>query len=138
MTFYFAYGSNMDRNQMNNRCPDNHLIGQGLLPNYRFIINSRGVASVVVDSGSKVLGIIFRISIKDERTLDRYEGVRGGYYHKELLQINTEIGQQQALVYIASDNSTGPPRPGYLERIIKAAKEFNFPEDYIRNIESWK
>lgn len=44
---YFAYGSNMDRQQMRGRCPGAVLLGTARLPGYRFIINRAGVASVV-------------------------------------------------------------------------------------------
>jgi len=40
---YFAYGSNMDKDQMANRCPESNFAGTALLKDYRFIINRRGI-----------------------------------------------------------------------------------------------
>ena len=42
MNPYFAYGSNMWRAQMRDRCPDHQLIGSGVLKGYRWIISARG------------------------------------------------------------------------------------------------
>ena len=44
---YFAYGSNMNRCQMMQRCPGAKPFALGRLLDYQFIINTRGVASVV-------------------------------------------------------------------------------------------
>ena len=44
-TFYFAYGSNMNQEQMKNRCLKSRPLGKVSLLGYRFIINSKGVAT---------------------------------------------------------------------------------------------
>lgn len=48
MRCYFAYGSNMDVRQMGQRCPGATLLWTATLGGYRFIINRRGVATVIV------------------------------------------------------------------------------------------
>ena len=54
---YFAYGSNMDADQMGRRCSAAAIIGTASLEGYRFIINSRGVATVA-PYGSDLFGPI--------------------------------------------------------------------------------
>ena len=135
---YFAYGSNMDQVQMASRCPKATLRSTAILPNYKFIINSRGVASVVPKTGRKVYGLLWELKEEDERALDKCEGVKFGTYAKEWLDVKiSESESITALVYVASNNELGPPRKGYLEKIIVAAQLCNFPRDYIEELQSW-
>ncbi len=130
---YFAYGSNMDESQMVQRCPTAKLISRAQLNGYKFIINSRGVASVVPERNCRVEGLVWTIYPVDEASLDRYEGVRLDYYYKTDIYVVEMISGEtsQALVYIASDNNVGRPRPGYLEKIVKAAEDHGFDRGYI-------
>jgi gamma-glutamylcyclotransferase len=93
-TLYFAYGSNLWLHQMSTRCPSSAYLGIARLPNYRWIINDRGYANVVVVSSSTsssstptksepkskysdvVYGLVFSLTPPDESRLDRNEGVR--------------------------------------------------------------
>jgi len=46
-----------------------------------------------------------------------------------------QAGRQYiALVYIASNNRPGKPRPGYLERVIEGARENGIDNDYIQTM----
>lgn len=134
---YFAYGSNICENQMAGRCPDSHLQGTAYIKDYRFQINSRGVATIVKDIGKVVYGVLWQISKKDENTLDDFEGVPFGTYHKE--EINAWLPHEkttQTMVYIARDTTVGVARDGYMERIIKAAKVHEFSAAYIKELEN--
>src|SRR5262245_21968890 len=90
VTTYFAYGSNMDAAQMRERCPA--VVAKGIchLFGYRFIINRRGVATVVRDETADVLGLLWLVTPDDEAVLDRYEGVRKGHYSRAFLSITPE------------------------------------------------
>jgi len=57
------------------RCPGAQFLGRGILPGYRFIIYSRGYASVVKDAEATVWGGIWKISHSHLVTLDNYEGI---------------------------------------------------------------
>jgi len=131
-TIYFAYGSNMDLRQMRYRCPDAKLLGAGILPRHKFIINSRGVATLIPENRNKVYGLIFYLNEDDEDTLDRYEGVKGGYYYKDYIDIASKNGNIKCLIYFASDTKPGNPREGYLEKIINAVKKY-FPKNMLKN-----
>ena len=43
---YFAYGSNMDMQQMRSRCPSARFIGLSNIKNFEYYIDKRGVASL--------------------------------------------------------------------------------------------
>lgn len=95
-SLYFAYGSNLHVTQMANRCPVSIFKGKGVLSGYRWQINERGVANVVRSSGDSVEGLIYLVNRKDERSLDRSEGVARGFYQKHLLTVTFEPHRQFA------------------------------------------
>lgn len=136
---YFAYGSNMDKSQMAHRCPTAKLVGQARLNSYRFIINDRGVATIIRNDDSFVDGILWSVFPVDEEALDHYEGISSNFYYKTVITAeNLQTGEQcSAMVYIASDDSLGQPYPGYLERIIKAADRFKFYSNYRMELIGW-
>lgn len=136
--FCFAYGSNMDKRQMEERCPDAVSVSMATLRGYRFIINTHGVATVVPDTSGVVYGILWNISKRDEESLDVYEGVRCGIYRKDYVDIETQDGKLPlVLIYIARDSNIGNPGDGYMERIISYSEEHRLPEKYIEELRSW-
>lgn len=84
-------------------------------------------------------GLLWRITEEDERSLDRYEGVAVGLYRKEIVEVQLGEGSTlPTLVYIATDNTPGVPRAGYLEKIVIAAAQSGFPEEYLEGLRSWQ
>lgn len=141
---YFAYGANMDLENMSDRCLDAIVIGACTLKGYRFIINHYGVASIVHDHTSSVYGVLWEISQEDEDFLDLFEGVKGGWYGKESISISMmgdETIHENVLVYVASNNTLGKPIEDYFQNIIRNAMEFGFPQAYVEYLQSlfdWK
>jgi len=136
---YFAYGSNLDKTQMGRRCPQAIRRSKAMLPGYRFIINCRGVASIVADDQSKVEGLLWVLTENDEKALDHCEGVSSGYYEKRWLDvIMPDSSEIKALVYIATTNVIGTPRHGYLEKIVTAAECLEFSSSYVEHLKSWQ
>jgi gamma-glutamylcyclotransferase len=79
---YFAYGSNLQLQQMANRCPNSYYIGRAVLVDYVWQINERGFANVIPRSGYVVHGLVYSLGHGDEAHLDRSEGVSKGAYAK--------------------------------------------------------
>lgn len=78
----------MHLKQMAARCPQSTLHSRGILRGYRWQINSRGVANVVQSDPTDVVeGIVFTVTPRDVRTLDRNEGVSRQLYHKKKIPI---------------------------------------------------
>ena len=103
-SYYFAYGSNLSKEQMAIRCPGSDYLISGRLSGYAWLINSWGYASVKPSPNAFVLGEIFTLSEQDIEYLDIYESVAEGMYDKNILSIQTEEGLFDCLVYIAFNN----------------------------------
>lgn len=134
-SYYFAYGSNMDETQMKQRCPSAELIDKVYIDGYRFLINERGVATIVRDVSKTVYGTLWLITKEDENSLDRHEGVGQHHYFKmevETLSIDNPGKSYYSLAYIAYNCNNGKPRDGYLERVIEAARMHGIKEEYIQ------
>ena len=134
---YFAYGSNMNKPQMNFRCKSSSPVAIAKLPNWKFLINSRGVATLVPKNGKAAYGVVWAISRDNEKSLDYYEGVREKIYYKCVVEILIEKKKVSSLIYIAEDQSPGVPRKGYLETVIEGAKSFNAHEEWLAELKSW-
>jgi hypothetical protein len=136
---YFAYGSNINVEQMKRRCPQAIYQGIAILKNFKFIINSRGVATIIRDYRSKIYGIAWLITESDELNLDELEGVKYNCYYKQPVEIELLSGKIiEAFVYIAMESSIGFPRTGYLEKIISSAKKHSFPTWYLDELSKWR
>ena len=122
---YFAYGSNMDVNQMAYRCPNSTIAGIQTLANYKFFINSRGVASVLPVLGETCIGLLWNIAEEDWKSLDKYEGVASNFYKRKTIPLSVKNKFLDVEIYFATHFDKGKPRPGYQEKIVNAAKDLS-------------
>lgn len=90
---YFAYGSNINLDQMRYRCPDASVYGQAVLDNYDLRFRGSGVATVEPKEGACVYGLLWELTGKCEASLDRYEGYPR-LYIKQTLEVRTFDGQR--------------------------------------------
>ena len=135
---YFAYGSNMDEEQMAYRCPGASVVGLCTLEDMKFVLDSAGVASIIPYKGCHVTGMVWRVAKRDVVSLDRYEGISYGCYRKEYIKVSVNGQQREALVYLSNrDTANAGSRTGYMDRIVKAAKHHHFNQDYIEELQSW-
>ncbi|WP_026842574.1 gamma-glutamylcyclotransferase family protein [Citrifermentans bremense] len=128
---YFAYGSNLWLKQMRSRCPGFLTIGAGVLIGYRWIITTRGYASVVRSVADVVFGTVYALSEEDESSLDQFEGVPQGHYRKELLVVETERGKLRCLVYVDPMQQEGAPHEEYLSRLRNGIRDAAIPPQYV-------
>lgn len=133
-TLYFAYGSNMNRNQMAFRCPDAEPIQTVRLEGYRleFCANGggNGVATVLPDPDSHVDGVLWRISDRDENHLNHYEGYPY-LYGKEILTVTDQNGNRlKVMAYTMNRpyrDSPALPSRTYLEGILNGCRQNGIP-----------
>jgi gamma-glutamylcyclotransferase (GGCT)/AIG2-like uncharacterized protein YtfP len=137
VTLHFAYGSNMSRAVMRRHARDARPLGAAELLGYRFLITGDGFASVEPEPAQSVHGVLWRITPRDRVTLDRWEDVDGGLYRAVTLAVCGATGRVPALVYRARPRGEGRPKPGYIELVIAAAREWNLPDDYIGSLQDW-
>lgn len=71
---YFAYGSNINLEQMDYRCPDATVVGPVVLENYELLFRRGGFATIAPKEGGRVHGLLWSITPECERSLDLYEG----------------------------------------------------------------
>jgi phage replication-related protein YjqB (UPF0714/DUF867 family) len=133
---YFAYGSNLCARQMAQRCPDATDPRPAVLTDHDWLINQRGVATVEPFAGNQVHGVLWQLSDHDMATLDSAEGVPVRY-RRNRLTVNTDNGPSPAWVYIDHRVTPGPPRPGYLQKIIDGAVQHGLPQRWIDYLRRW-
>ena len=66
---YIAYGSNMDVEQMQHRCPEAELLGTGRLENWRLMFKGSktgAYATIEREKGKNVPSLLWRITEMDE------------------------------------------------------------------------
>jgi gamma-glutamylcyclotransferase (GGCT)/AIG2-like uncharacterized protein YtfP len=137
MVAYFAYGSNMSREWMRRRCPCARALGRARLDGWGFIITADGYASIRQHAGRAVHGVLWRIGPRELAALNAYESVEAGLYRRYMLSVRQVGRRQAALTYIGRSDTPGRPRPGYLELVIAAAREWDLPDPYIRALARW-
>ncbi|WP_322859444.1 poly-gamma-glutamate hydrolase family protein [Mycobacterium europaeum] len=133
---YFAYGSNLCVKQMALRCPDAADPRPAVLSDHDWLINQRGVATVEPCAGNQVYGVVWQISDGDLATLDSAEGVPVRY-RRDRLTVHTDGGPAPAWVYIDHRVTPGPPRPGYLPKIIDGAVQHGLPQRWVDFLRRW-
>lgn len=133
---YFAYGSNLCVRQMALRCPGATDPRPAVLADHDWLINQRGVATVEPCAGAQVHGVLWLISDDDLAALDSAEGVPVRY-RRNRLTVHTGDGPSPAWVYIDHRVNPGPPRPGYLTRVIDGAVHHGLPQRWVDFLRRW-
>ena len=87
---YFAFASNLHVEQMASRCPSSLFKGRAILKGFRWQVNERGFANIVEAPDEQVEGLVFTVDYNDQLKLDRYEGVRKGFYECKTLHVQLE------------------------------------------------
>lgn len=135
---YFAYGSNMNLDQMAFRCPDAEVIGAVRLDDYRLTFcgsSYAGVATILPQPGGHVDGVLWNISEADERHLDFYEGYPR-LYGKEPIEVTDHNGQKMTVMVYTMNSPFKeclmPPSEGYLGGIIEGCLQNGLDPSSIR------
>jgi gamma-glutamylcyclotransferase len=142
MIYYFAYGSNMDQNQMKDRCPDSKLISKAFLKDYKlaFTIFSPkrqcGCADVIKSVGDEVWGLVYEVTKDDLEKLDEFEMHPIKYKRFTTKVINKSGEEIEVETYEVVEKSLEHLKPSkeYFGIIQKAAIDFQFPENYKNSL----
>ena len=134
MPLYFAYGANMDRAAMAERCPRSTPLGPAALARHRLAVMREGWLTAVRDAHARVHGVLWDLALADVPALDRFEGLGEGLYVKAAQAVIAPTGAKRALVYFGTNAGPGRVRPGYLKEIIAAARA-ELPHEAITALE---
>ena len=130
MKYYIAYGSNLNKEQMRYRCPDAVPVASGLIDGWKLVFRGSltgSYCSIIRSEGDCVPVGIWKISEKDERALDRYEGYPA-FYGKETVKLRMSEGVREALVYIINPQAQpGIPSDRYVQTCREGYRDFNLP-----------
>lgn len=153
---YFAYGSNLSKEQIKDRGIAVKGVEIAELPGWRlaFTIYSDtwngGVGDIIPALDKRVEGVVYTIPAEDLKNLDHYEGrkvkdnIEVGMYRRQYLPVKKTDKWKTVLTYMVNrtieHRSTVDLKPSkdYMQTIINAAKEHGLSEGYInllRNID---
>ncbi len=128
MKLYAAYGSNLNLSQMMYRCPDATVYGRATLPDHELVFRGRysGVATIEPREGSSVPILLWKISARDEESLDIYEGWPR-FYGKETLEFQAGNERVSAMAYVMTPgHEPAQPSEGYYETIREGYDDCGF------------
>lgn len=138
-TISLAYGSNLNIEDMKERCPEAEIIGTGILENYRLLFKGdekEAFLTIEKKEGSVVPVGLWKLSPSDEIALDEYEEYPQMYY-KENLPVKTEKGEVIfAMAYVMrkdyeDNHEFNLPSSEYLRSVIEGYKNFKFDGGYL-------
>jgi hypothetical protein len=137
MPRYFAFGSNLDADQMAQRCPESRVGFRARLRDHRiaFTYPSRrwggGAADVIAAPGHVVWGLVWELSDGDLERLDGYE--LG--YRRCALDVVDDAGAIHAVIgYSVVEKGEHRPTRAYLEKMLRWGARWEFPEDYLEQL----
>lgn len=147
---YFAYGSNMDWPQMQQRCSSAKFVAIAELPEHKLAFTRKsigrkcGVSDVVPDITDRVWGVVYEIAGTEIGLLDKDEGFRPGRdrssnsYVREQRHVFRDGDKNHPLIveiYLGNAQPNPPlPNEAYKRQLVEGAVHWNLPRDYIAKL----
>ena len=138
--YYIAYGSNLNVPQMRMRCPHATILGTATLKGWELLFKGSKTGSYLTIEqceGGSVPVVIWEVTEKDEKALDRYEGVPSFYYTKEIKVryrgIRTGLRRKvTAFAYIMhEERPIGIPGGCYMRTCLEGYDTFGFDRNVL-------
>ncbi len=150
---YFAYGSNMQIDQMKERCSSARFVCAARLKDYRLAFTRLskkrqcGVADAVQNMGAEVWGAVFEIDENEIGSLDKREGYRPrrqraeNAYERSKMHVKRSGEMQETLTvwtYTVVTKLDPNPKPSheYKQLILGGARMWHLPAPYINQLEA--
>lgn len=133
MKIYIAYGSNMNLDQMEKRCPKSEKLGLAKLEGYKLNFRGRGHANIIEDKDSKLPVVLWKITEDCEESLDVYEDYPD-YYIKKDIELKFEGEDIEAMAYIMNDEMEDilvEPSKEYFNTILEGYRLNNIKTDNL-------
>jgi hypothetical protein len=138
MTLYFAYGSNMDLDQLTRRVGAVKVRGVGSVTGVQLCFNKRskdgsGKANLMAAPSGAVEGVL---CVMEADQLARLDDSETGY-HRGSVSVTTEDGVLEAVTYFANSDRIWDglrPTQDYLALIVGGAERFGLTAAYRQHI----
>jgi hypothetical protein len=142
---YFAYGANLNMEQMNLSCTSPKPIAIARLPNHRieFFGHSTkwdgALETCLVARHRDLWGVVYELSLRDGDRLDSCQDVRldgnGAYFHYPAEVVDDHGNIYDVRLY-KKDVLGIPRRPSreYLDHIVQGAMFHGLPADYLESL----
>lgn len=98
-------------------------------------------ANIIASFEHSVFGILTTASHSELARLytEHAQGILGERYEPEAVTVQLLDGTSlAALCYIAHSMKARPAENDYIDRIVKPAREYEFPKNYIKRLESFR
>ena len=145
--YNFAYGSNMNSEQVRARCTNAKLVAVAKLPDHQlaFYGNSPvwdGAEETLIPTpGQEVWGVIYELTPGDKEKLDDWQDAlfdgSGAYYHSPA-KVTDQDGKVYSVLLYKKAQLGEPKKPSeeYLNYIVKGAEERGLPSAYVEQLRS--
>jgi gamma-glutamylcyclotransferase (GGCT)/AIG2-like uncharacterized protein YtfP len=132
---YLAYGSNLNLEQMDRRCPTAKVVGKTKINDMQLLFrgpHESAVATIEPRKSSCVPVLVWEITPEDEAALDRYEGFPF-LYRKENFKVRMGGKKVSAMAYVMNEGRPlGTPSCHYYSIILEGYKAAGFDVDILR------
>ncbi len=145
MLYYFAYGSNLHPVRLLERVSSAQLVGGIELSQHRLAFQKRGRDGSskcdLVCTGEEtdgVYGAIYQMDSVHKQALDSFED-NGNGYHDSQLTVDLNGKEHSCFTYFAQPSHIADglkPYHWYKDLVVLGAKHLQFPDAYVRSIES--
>ncbi len=131
---YFAYGSNLDAEQMRERCPGSSPRFRARLFDHRLDFThysrrwSGGAADVRPHPHGVVWGVVYALAADHLAVLDSFER---GYQRIELDVQDDATLSHRVITYTVLEKRRLRPSDAYLEKMLRWGAHWRFPADYL-------
>jgi hypothetical protein len=84
-----------------------------------------------------VHGVLWRLGPREIIALNAFESIDTGLYRRRIVQVRHAGERASALVYVGRSRRGGRPKPGYMELVLAAARDWTLPVSYVTTLARW-
>lgn len=141
--WYFAYGWSLDKGLMK-RCVGGWVEARKAeLKGFRLVFDSYsaswkgGVANLREEEGSKVYGVLYRLSEEQLRALEKFEGVPSSSARLNVEVEAEGLGKVRAFTHVAAKPRGRWVKPSkeYLSAMLRGLKQHGFGGEVVRRVQ---
>ncbi len=140
---YFAYGSNMNGEQMRSRCPGYQVRGVACLSHYMLAFTrwsrawNSGTADILPQRGQQVFGVLYDLSVGDLARMDKLADYPHSYVRQDIL-LTCQGETVPAMTYVAIRTGVFLPSRAYLAKMLQGSEQQGLDAAYIAFLKSFK